>query len=342
MKDKIKELLKLDFTNRLFEREATKIIECGLDKKDEIYLMNVLLDQKEDTNYQFTAFFLLFTYYRRLKRVDMIEPLIQSYASRFKGILFLEHVLLLSRSLVSQDAYDLKELMKQSRNLVQKEVFLNHTGILHYYAEMVANYFELINTNHDQLTDDVFAKDYILLAEKHIETCLKLESDYAKFYATLGRIKLLLGKYGDAIEAFGLAKFKEKPTRVDYSLVIGTYQDYLLFAKQLKQNQALLEQNKVLDANIKEVNANNMRLISMFTGLITLVIGNITVAANSQEPIKLMFMLNGMFFVFFGVVIMVTNLLTKSKNSKWLWLIASILCLMGIGILILFYTMEII
>src|SRR5690606_8916732 len=342
MKDKIKALLKIDFSNRSFEREATKIIECGLDKKDEIYLMNVLIDDKEDISFQFTAFFLLFTYYRRLKRVDMIEPLINSYASRFKTISFLEHVLLLSRLLVSQDAYDLKEIMKQSRSLVQKTEFMNHPGVLHYYAEIVASYFELISVDQETLLKDVFAKDYIELAEKHMDTCLNLESDYAKFYATRGRIKLLLGKYDDAIHSFGLAKYKEKPTRVDYSLVIGTYQDYLLFAKQLKQNQALLEQNKVLDANIKEVNANNIRLISMFTGLITLVIGNITVAANSQEPIKLMFMLNGMFFVFFGVVIMVTNLLTKTKNSKWLWLISGILCLMGIGILILFYTMEII
>lgn len=357
MEKYIKETAMINSMDRLFEKTVINYVKQGLDQ-DCITFFTNYLDLANNNNHEqrFTAFFTLFSLYRREDNNDAIDKLFNKYKEDFKDLLFFTHVDLLRLSMISHSRDDLKEIMDKSKRYIKDlenhftEKKLKHTGILHYYAHAVCNYYEV--SDYDYRYEEVsqsklgtkVVNENIELAKEVIEVCIKDEKDYAKFYATKGRISLLKKDFDEAISNFLIAKAKEDTTRKDYRLIIGGYQDYLLFAKQLKQADILMEQNKKLETNIKDIHAGNIRLISLFTGLITLVIGNLSVITNNDEPVKLMFIFNGMFFIFFGVIIIFTNILLghyeDQKKNKGLTVLSILLILVGILILGWFFFKE--
>lgn len=230
--------------------------------------------------------------------------------------------------------------MDNSRHLILTSNLKSHIGLIHLYCHTTATYLEIMNYDLAMLENHPALCDYLHTAESWIHTCIQENPSYAKFYATSGRISLLLGHYDQAVNAFIMAKQKEKITRVDYTNVINGYQDYLLYAKQLKQSNQIALQQKKLEESVKDIHANNIKLISMFTGLLSLVIGNITVISSQANPIKTIFIFNSMFVLFFGLILVVTNLISPSKHRIILWIIASVLTAFGLIFLLAFYANE--
>lgn len=357
MEKYLKETTMINSMERLFEKTVNNYVKQGLNQDQINFLTNYLdLANNDNHDQRFTAFFTLFSLYRREYNNASIDKLFKKYREEFKDLPLFTHADLLRLSMISHSRDDLKEIMDKSKRYINdlenkcKDKKLNHTGILHYYAHAVCNYYEV--SDYDYKYEEVsqnksgtkVVNENIELAKEVIEICINNEKDYAKFYATKGRICLLNKDFDEAINNFLIAKAKEDPTRKDYRLIIGGYQDYLLFAKQLKQANILMEQNKTLETNIKDIHAGNIRLISLFTGLITLVIGNLSVITSNDEPVKLMFLFNGMFFIFFGVIIVFTNILLghyeDQKKNKGLNLLSLLLILAGLLILGWFFSKE--
>lgn len=358
MEKYILEVSQINTMNRKFETSVVNFIKKGLSDKTKKDLYDYLENaDKKLHKERFTVFFTLFSFFRREGNNEAISKLFKDYKDEFADELLFTHVDLLRLSLISYSKDDLKIMMDKSKSYIKKleeklGEELNHVGILHYYAHVVCDYYEATDYNYcyddslDNKTSDKLAYENIKLANKVIEVVLEKEKDYAKFYATRGRICLLLKEFDAAIDNFLIAKAKEDPTRKDYNLIIGGYQDYLLFSKQLKQADILMEQNKKMENAIRDTHAGNLRLISLFTGLITIVIGNLSVITSNNEPVKLMFILNGMFFVFFGIIIVFTNLLLgyndNEKQAKGLKLLAALLIMVGLILLCYIFFKEMI
>lgn len=341
MKAFFESLTGLNINTRAYEEKVSHAVTNGIVEKYEKEFIAFLKANKGEKDLLFSAFFALFTLYRRKHDLSKIDNLIENYKNLFLDYPLLAHVELLAEKMSLVKPRDYDSLLQKSYKLTQKEEFKNHAGILHFYSELVASYYELESMSALEFKNDIEAQENLKRAKEYMGICLTNSSKYAKFHFTDGRIKLLLGEYDEAIQSLTRAKIKENPNRSDYSLVVGGYQDYILLSKQLKTTEKINEKNNEIEEQMRNLNANNIKIVSMFTALITLVIGNVNVASNSTEPLKVMFMLNGMFVVFLGIIIMITNLISKPKNPKTIWVISIILTLIGFGMLLLFYFKEI-
>lgn len=348
MINKIEQISQLDLNSREFEDSVTKFVVNEVSEKELNKLAKILLDNNEILTIRFTAFFILFTFYRRKNLYGEIESLFKDSLSIFENndqFLIIGHIKLLAKAMTSHSESELKILLDESERLLRNNSLKKHIGVLHFYAHVVCDYLELKNYFYETLNDqNPTHQRYIDTAFEYVQNCINEDPSYPKFYFTKSRLDILNNKFDDAIKDLVYAMEKEIPTRTDYYETIDTYRSYLVIARQLKQSAMLVEQNKTLNDNISDINSNNFKLISMFSTIITLIISNVTVAATNDEPIKLMFMLNGMFFIFFGIILLFVNMITRSKSKVvniFIYIVSSFLIFAGIFILFLFYFKEV-
>lgn len=345
MEQKIDDILKKYkcLYERDYENEVTKLVAEGLESKEIDDLINIIDNHLED-DFKFTAFLALFTFLRRDKKGDETKSLIKKHTKQFsESYPLFKHVELLDLSLRTYDEREMYDLIRESKKLSEKEIFKDHKGVLHHYARIVANYFELSKKTLDEIRSDSRDMEFLSHAYESINICIKNE-DYPKFYSTKGRIEILLGKYDDAVQSLHTAKSLEDFGRKDYTLIINSYQDYLLFAKQLKLAKELEEKQQKIEEKLNGVVANNMKIVGLFAGLISLILGNISFISNSDRPFELMLIFNLSFFIYFGIILMIGNILGNEKTSKNIHRTGLAVMITGVvlvvGLLIVFIFMN--
>lgn len=344
MKAFIDAMSKLDFNEREFELSVTQRINEILQKEDLEYLSTYIEDKSnDDVNKRFAAFFTLFTHYRRNRKLNEIDSLFNNYLEEFRHIEILKQVLIMNKTLRVKNLSNLEEIKNEVYDTIKSNpVFKNHLGMIHLYCHSLLDFLE--SKESVDLDRDKSIKLELEEASEFMNYVIENSETYAKSYFTRGRILLFLQKYDEAIQDFIKAQLSEDCNRSDYSIIIAGYKDYVLYAKQLHQNEEIKKQGDEVARKLKELNANNFKLISMFTGIITIVIGNVSAAVTSTKPVQVMFVLNGIFAIFFGIILLITNAIFKEEKNKTplsVWLTSGFLMLLGLVILVVIFTLEI-
>lgn len=89
-------------------------------------------------------------------------------------------------------------------------------GVLHVLAEVIAEYQEQAETHQ---------VDLVLEGERAVTRAIALSrGTYPKYFATLARLQILRGAYGEARRSVAIAIEQEDSTGRDYALRVGDYQ----------------------------------------------------------------------------------------------------------------------
>ena len=134
-------------------------------------------------------------------------------------------------------------------------------------------------------------------ATAQINIAVQENPEYAKFYATKGRIYALQGLYDEAILLVKLAIEKEDSSRKDYAIRIGNYQVVQMNIQQRRHLQQLRqeladyrENQQAMYAQINdkadEINGSlmrNLEYLGIFAGIISFTIGSLSLADDASK-----------------------------------------------------------
>jgi len=274
-----------DETKREYELYIGEIIKK--DKSIDEKAIEILRDTKYNEDILYSAFYCLCIYYRRYKEYRKYSELLTKYRSVFYEHPTFDYL----ESMFEQEFGDIRKAIDLSLSAIEK--VKDNAGILHSHAIILAEAFEDnkldIRTNPQELDNAIIA------AKKAI----KLTNNYPKFYCTLGRLQAIKGDFENAKKSIYQAIDMEKPSRLDYSLVIADYQRHITRIEFIRNFKSLDEYKERLEKDLTDIKektekrfsdinesingymTRNLEFLGFFTALISFTIGSIQIAANS-------------------------------------------------------------
>lgn len=327
-------------TSREYERAIAKL--AGEGPFDESAALNLVnnADKKIDRELKiaYAAFYCLNSYYRYNFNNSKLEDIWKKSHNKFNEFESIKHldVLLFLLNLNSKENFEeQKYYLELARE--NAENYSDNSGYLHAFADLYASIVEK-NEGHEDYANryeklKAFENDALEAVNKamHIE-------ESAKFYCTLGRIQSIMSNYMDADINICKAIAAEIPARFDYALRIEYYQYHRLmnrtkqrisgFQSQINglqeqvdnKNEATISQiddTKKIIKSLKKSVVSNIEMIGLFSGIIALVLGSLTIA-NGQTAIQaglLIFTLMGCLAAALAAFSLLLHL-TDDKYSK--------------------------
>ncbi|MFW5841648.1 MAG: hypothetical protein ACOCU2_00015 [Bacillota bacterium] len=347
--NKINQFLEYDITDRLYEKKVTSYVgEICTEKDFDKHLRDIMDDKHYPLDVRFTAFFIIFTFLRRKQNYNALKELMQKHINKFKPIPLLDHIQLLYGATNPFNNNSWEDLIDTSTKLINQHDFANHVGVLHHHARLYAEYYEY---NLDKISEDD-AKKALEKAYEVAHKVTELEPSYGKFYATLGRIAAINKNFTVAFNAFHKAMKLEDPSSESYDARMTEYALYQNNVYTLKRHfeieklyASLNEKEHTLDAKIKghdtlinEHKEANFRNLGLFAGLITFVLGNITILSNANDNIPLiMIMFSAVFFLYFGFLLIISSLNANTESTniyRSIFRVSILISLIGLGLLV--------
>lgn len=226
------------------------VLEMADKMNDEKSYLDILQDNSIDKTVRVMSFYVLCTNYRRNKRYDDFEKLIEEYKSVFENeaVYDIQNAYYLSSSSKpSTRNRNLKEAYELWNKIEKKypEYFLM-PAFIQIYTETIALCFE----NKVKITDSSNSIELINKAISLLNMANKIR-EYPKFYATIGRLQLQLGLYDEAMDNYHEAMSKEDRNRSDCSIRMS---DYTLALHEIER---LKEENKGKDINFTLYDVKN-------------------------------------------------------------------------------------
>ncbi|MDY0276508.1 MAG: hypothetical protein RBQ97_00330 [Acholeplasma sp.] len=335
------QILTINFFNRVFENEISKYAD-SLEEKGINDLVKKI-DKLTDLKAKFVSAFVAFTYYRHNDNYCAMDDIVTKYDDVFKYSDFEDvkdlwiHIKLLNDGKKKYDESRMFEQLKTARILKERKEFKDHTGIMHHYAEMVAKFYEL---QSDLESESAKNKDeYIHDALKTVNECIALEDNYSKFHATKGRLLLLQERFLDAYRKFEDAILLLDPKRPHFSQDLLRYQSYQTTSRVMLQQVRHSKKNEEQIEKInQELRQDSTKILGVFTGFVSLILGNLQIIAQVGNPLSTLFIFNGVFFIFFGVILFfLSQIIFHKKMPKLQIWLASIMIFVGTFVLITFY-----
>ena len=248
-------------SSRAYENAVTSIA-TDLDDANLIQQLNIDLKETEDKNKKLKIYAILFNYHRRMDNIDTCQVLYNEYYEVFNNTFIFNHLFSIILKSTKQ-VHKIKQSIKLSRDAI---TYINeHTnpGALHNLADGLITLCEESDT-----IDIKLRNDYITEALELVEDALKLEPDYAKFYATLARAYLLLDDLYAANKNIHLAIAKENSEKKDYILRINKYSLILSYIDTKKHIKGLLQQVKgQTDTLQEEIRKENLEILSFLMNI---------------------------------------------------------------------------
>lgn len=226
---------------------------------------------------RFHAFYCLTIFIRRYKNSSELENLIFQHGENFAHKPL--YNIILSTFYKSKGSLDdLYEAIHYAT--LAKNSLLNHKGVLQHYADIVASSFEMSNQVDEELLND---------ALNSIQKAIQLDSNYAKYYCTKGRLLVFKKEFKKAMFEIKKAIDKENPDKKDYAIRIGDYQFYLLKIQALEMKNeinGLLKDTETkvettersLLESVKEVRTKNLEFLAFFASILSFTIGSLSLA----------------------------------------------------------------
>lgn len=181
------------------------------------------------------------------------------------------------------------------------------------YAHAVANlYASVCEGNYNRR--EYFRRRWQKKAEDAVLRAISLDSNYAVYYCTQGRIALLAGQYDEAEALFEQAIHKENPAARDgYSIRISRYLTYKSQAQMLRVSAEAQQQVEAL----KAASVSNIEILSFFSSVVAFIIGSLTLAKDQKaaEAAVLIAVLMGALLVVFSVFTFLLRLNTRQETK---------------------------
>ena len=318
---------------RTFELEITSLSNSLVYNVEEQKNLFAELNEnvKNNKNYAFCLFFVLFTKMRRNK-IKNLSEFITEYSYHFYNFKMLEFIELLAQF---QDMYDEREylrLLKKTDLLIHSKGefydFTNHQGILNFYVEIVCSYFELkLDDRFEENISPYLSKAYKVINDM-IQECGN-QKVYPKYYLNKGRLLILMQKYKEG-EKFISQAIRSIELGDERDRTVREYEQYLQKANTIKTYDLTNEKIKELDS----IKVNNTKSLALMTSLLGFLLGSINIFAQINDVFTLaMLMLGyvGLLLILTGVVFFGLSLSIKEKRKN-VRIYDFILLLLGVAI----------
>ncbi len=290
LKDEIYNFFQLLTEQEVMREYEKKIVNFVMVKRS-ADIKPYLRQFMDDTN-ETIAFAAFCTLCEKLRRdMDHLEhkQVLDQYAERFSGHPFVRHVKLL----YYVDHFDNErrdEIIDLARNNIK--LMPNNGGVMHAFADIVAHAFEynwIHNLNNPP--EDSVLEEAILF----VEMCISMDSGYAKFYCTKGRLLSFRGQYTQGLEMVQKAIDLEDSRKSDYPIRISNYFYYRQQIQAREQNtfiekrinqyqqEKLDAMENVVSTSVEEIQGSmikNIEFVGLFAGIISFTIGSISISSN--------------------------------------------------------------
>lgn len=227
---------------REYEKKIAKLAEQCTKNSD----IRILYEMtKEESEYSYMAFQCLMTLHRRNKNFEKMKQLLDEHPE-FQNNISYNHILVMYL-VHSESFYDYDEVL----NLAYKDalIFDQNSGYLHSFCDAFATICECCDTENKIR----ILKKWYGNALECINKAIQLDTDYAKFYCTKGRILSLYGKYAEAISLINQAISMENSDRPDYPLTIMNYQMHKLHVQSEQQKDELDKKIVMLESSLNSI-----------------------------------------------------------------------------------------
>lgn len=302
-------------TSREYEVSLTRLVNTDFDISTAESLLHELRDMS-NMKIAYAVFYCVNIYHRSLFNVEKLDEIWTTYSGFFdspESYPSINHLrvnrfrvgLTADTTLRSQE-----DNLTMAYNLCQK--YHNNAGYLHSFCALFASLLELNETSQDNY--EKLLEKWKHMALKSVDAAINLDDQYAKYYCTKGRILSARGEYDNADREICMAIAKEDSSRGDYAVRIGDYQYYRL-QNQLRRQQNLLNKEEESINTIKNSIVSNIETIALFSGIISFVLGSLSLADGNTAVHAglLIFILMGCLTTVFSVF----TLLLHAGDSKY-------------------------
>lgn len=298
--------------SREFEVSLTKLAQSATNPRH-IEVLEELLASAADEDHAYAAFYCLNIIHRRNRDFTLLERLITAQEARFGVRPTFQHL----KVLFTID----RGVGRRKEELIQwayedANANADNAGFVHLFADVVASLAEEADTEHERNVVDTWLDDAIAAANRAI----RLDSRYAKYYATKARLLAFKGQYAESMELIHMAIDTEDSTRPDYAIRLGEYQSRRLWIQARRSDLVLAERsqgaadalqdryNSLRDGldsateKIDESNVRNLQFLGFFAALISFTIASVQIAAAQppNDAIRLIIVLTGGLLVAFS------------------------------------------
>jgi hypothetical protein len=288
-------------------------------------LASLLTNSSGDRDLQYSVFFVLHIYYRRMRDMTSLSSLMAAFTLTFNDYPTFPH-------LNSMYFRQFNSLVETERALAEARLAMDrcpsHAGILNNFAEIVATMGEEEHPIPSDVLDEALTS---------ITRAITLGSGYPKFYATKGRLLALKAEYPDARRLIHQAINGEDPTEFDYALRVGDYQAHMLevlvrkFSHELgediakakddvqghktKVDESLVAQQKSVETTLNGAQTSNIQFLGFFAALLSFVVGSTQILSHESSVVAehLIIVLGGVMLL---VLLTFTSVL-RSGSERW-------------------------
>lgn len=224
----IKEINQINVSDNKEFNVLCKSIISHINSKIELKALNHILEYElnseyyYDNDYRFVAFYVLFSYYRRMHYFLDLINLVEKYRDYFYNYNFFFYAM--------TEYYNIKFFMEEdddirtdylNKLLEVSDQALNkirdNNGIIHSYCLSIA----IANENGLRGSNKFLSKALNL-----IDSVIEKDKTYARYYATKARLLACISEYDLALKNINYAQIIERPDFGDWMLRISEYRKY--------------------------------------------------------------------------------------------------------------------
>lgn len=297
--------------SRKFEKQLSSYVDKHLEVRDLKELEDLMNHTEPDHRY--LGFYGMFICHRRLMQYSKLREMLDAHRNEFEHYESYAHLYTLCHidhndRLATGDELmghisDAENVIKTFRRLETLQNPVNLAGVLHAFADLVITYCERYKEHQQEIL-----KIWGRKAEQALAEAIDKE-DYAKYYCTKGRLQALKNDYENAVDLVKEAVCREQPGNYasisQYSLRIMQYQSHLVSIQARGEIHNLNEQQSRMNENVEHIRSsllNNVEIIAFFSGIISFVIGSLTLAKDSSAM-----QAAGLIVVLLGALLLVYN-----------------------------------
>ncbi len=219
--------------------------------------------------------------------------------------------------------------------LIQQEYkfalkYHNNAGYCHAFSDLYATLCE-----SDEILAEKLIKQWGKRALTEVNHAIELDSHYAKYYCTKGRILALRGDYTEGVDMIRHAIYIEDPNSSGYTMRINTYQCYRLQIQgiyQVKEAKRQIDIETIREEinELKKSIVSNVEIIAFFAGVISFIIGSLSLAKDqtATDAALLIITLMGCLIAAFSAFGAMLHIHNENARKGIDWIVG------GIGLLI--------
>lgn len=207
------------------------------ENKDLIDHLLKILEEDHSDKIRYYAFYCLNIIYRYKRDFYKLNDLYEKYEKEFEWHPTFKHLKVLFQ-IESESMYDFDEVLNDT---FRDSMFLSkNAGFVHLFPVVFAKIYESGGLSNPE----AFLNKWLDRALKAADLAIKLDSNYAVYYQTKGRVLAINNDFDEAIQYINKAISLEDSERSDYPLRISEYQYHKLriqVDKKLKQLQKAID-----------------------------------------------------------------------------------------------------